>query len=224
MKRLVYKTFTGLRDLQDFKDSGHPVSRRLEAGVRRLERIRHKLITRFYKEKGYKTRLQPYKVCPICGESKRRAGYFRACPNCYPLLQWRQDVAMVLGQLQSRLESEGVKLTPEFLAYGVRITATLSVQALVRTCPEPEPSKTEIIQFKACQILNKPEADRYNGGLKDLLMKIVLDLYEKVLQAARERVDSNGVIFREGNLVNFPVAGPWKKPDGSVPFPFTRSK
>lgn len=33
MKKRTYMTFTGLADLLDFKDSGHEVDRRLEAGV-----------------------------------------------------------------------------------------------------------------------------------------------------------------------------------------------
>lgn len=208
MKKLVYKTFSGLNDLQDFKVSGGSVSRRIEAGVRRLERTRHKLITRFYKERGAKTRLQPSKCCPVCGGAGRRAGYYNACPECYPILHWRRDVSRILGTLQPRMKSEGVKLRVEFLDDSARINATMLVSATIRDMDRKE--RSGAAEIFGCKAFTKLEADRYADGLDRYIMQVVLDIYREVLGKSREYVDRNGVIFQVASGVYVPVAGPWR--------------
>jgi len=227
IKRLTYKTFSGLADLQDFKDSGGSVSHRTEAGVRRLARIKRKLRNRFFKEHGYKPK-KPSKCCPICGESKRRAGYYNACPDCYPTIQWREDIAYILGQLQGRMESEGVKLRAEFSGRAANIEAVLSI-APEFMAPHGEPlPRQKVIQFRAKQQVTMRDTDYFCGGLKEFIMHMVLNLYQGVLDKATQYVDKNGCVMTLGPF-NVPAAGPWKNPTKptcieSVPFPFTRSK
>lgn len=208
MKKLVYKTFSGLNDLQDFKYSGGSVSRRTEAGVRRLERIRHKLITRFYKERGVKTRLQPSKCCPICGGARRRAGYYSACPKCYPILHWRRDVSHILGTLQPRMKSEGVKLRVEFLDDSARISANMNVAVTVRDMEGKE--RSGAAEILGCKAFTKLEADHCADGLDRYIMQVVLDIYKEVLEKSREYIDQNRVVFRVARGVPIPVAGPWR--------------
>lgn len=231
MKKLVYKTFTGLRDLQDFKDSGHEVSRRLEAGVRRLERRRNKLRNRYFKEHGSHGHFREYdhqhsrpsKCCPLCGERKRRAGYYNACPDCYPILEWRQDIAYILGQLQGRMESEGVKLRPEFLENTARINVTLSIAPEWRSAEGELTNPPKVIQFTACKIFSKYETDQAMMDLKKFVMCLVLNLYQNALEKAQQYVDKNGCVMLLGQY-KVPAAGPWKKSItiDPVPFPFSR--
>lgn len=232
MKKLVYKTFTGLRDLQDFKDSGHEVSRRLEAGVRRLERRRNKLRNRYFKEHGSHGHFREYdhqhsrpsKCCPLCGERKRRAGYYIACPDCMPIVEWRRDITLILEQLQVRMKSEGAELRPEFLENTARINVTLKVAPDHWMSAEGEPRDIpNCLQFTACKIFSKYETDQAMMDLKKFIMCLVLNLYQNALEKAQQYVDKNGCVMLLGQY-KVPAAGPWKKSItiDPVPFPFSR--
>lgn len=225
MKRLTYKTFSGLADLRDFRDSGGKVSRRTEAGVRRLTRIKGKLRNRYFKEHGYKPK-KPSKCCPICGESKRRAGYYIACPDCMPIVEWRRNITLILEQLQVRMKSEGAELRPEFLENTARINVTLKVAPDHWMSAEGEPKDIpNCLQFTACKIFSKYETDQAMMDLKKFVMCLVLNLYQNTLEKAHQYVDKNGGVMLLGQY-KVPAAGPWKKSVtiDPVPFPFTRSK
>lgn len=133
-------------------------------------------------------RQKPHKSCPFCGKT-RRAGYFNACPACYPVFLLQNAAGAVLMQLGALCKDRGYRLTWEF--YHGRLVIYAKAQKAVQVIDafgEPEPKAT-LHNVEGRAALSLRELSYSGQPLKETLMLAVLELVKKLEQRAQEYID-----------------------------------
>lgn len=207
--------FTGPEDYADFIRSGGTGSRRILAAVNRKKRLYTKAFHRYITHHPSMARHRApaiHKQCPVCGRS-RRAGYIRCCPNCYPYLQAKEDVNVVLDQLADPIQAHGARLRWQWHDGLKDLRITVSIHTMN---PHPHHMGHNLV-FTGCRSFSYHDLVYPNGGLKDLLMNVVADLFRAAQNEMGQYVDQNGNVMLAGR-VPVPVAGNWRKDVA----PFTR--
>lgn len=155
-----------------------------------------------------RTHQKPHKSCPFCGKT-RRAGYFNACPACYPAFLLQNAAGAVLMQLGALCKGRGYRLTWEF--YHGRLVIYAKAQKAVHVIDafeEPKPKAT-LHNVEGRASLSLRELSYSGQPLKETLMQAVLELVKKLEQTAQEHIDGKGRVVNVAGLA-VPVAGDWK--------------
>lgn len=153
-------------------------------------------------------RQKPHKSCPFCGKT-RRAGYFNACPACYPAFQLQNAAGAVLMQLGALCKERGYQLTWEF--YHGRLVIYAKAQKAIQAIDgfgEPKPKAT-LHNVEGSASLSLLELSHSGQPLKETLMPVVLELVKKLEQRVPEHTDGKGRVVNVAGLA-VPVAGDWK--------------
>lgn len=171
-------------------------------------KIRAKQGTRRYILKRDLENMKPsHKSCPFCGKT-RRAGYFNACPACYPAFQLQNAAGAVLMQLGNIAKSKGYKISWEFPAGMLVIYAkTQKAVQSIDGFGKPEP-RGSLYNYTASASVSLRELQGSRLMLKDVLMQMCLGLFERLEAKAQEQIDNKGQVVNICG-VGIPAAGTW---------------
>lgn len=171
-------------------------------------KIRAKQGTRRYiLKRDLENRKPSHKSCPFCGKT-RRAGYFNACPDCYPAFQLQNAAGAVLMQLGALCKGRGYQITWEF--HHGRLVIYAKAQKAVQAIDafgEPEP-RGSLYNYTASASISLRELQGSRLMLKDVLMQMCLGLFERLERKAQEQIDKKGQVVNVCG-VEVPAAGTW---------------
>ena len=194
--------------------------------TKRTKRLRKKLLKKKwptsylwkFARKGRKERLHK---CPICGNA-RRSGYYRSCPKCAWIFEWRKKIAGLVEQANASLENHNARLRVFFLsAYnahiGCEITAYCDPQEITSYQRNSDQVVGEFeVEYKA-RVFNA-EMDislndlRFAENPKKGLLDLFLLLFKKAKEEIENYIDKNGVMKTVAGVPLPIVQGTWTEP------------
>lgn len=157
---------------------------------------------------GLAEREQPkLKACPICGKT-RRTGFFKSCPDCAWVFEYREALDGLLERIEERLRVHGAGLDRFYHGTSVNIRVFLRCKASVADAGEPEVETGHILEFSAGRVFSLHELRQANFT-SEMFMREILGLYEAAKKQADIGVDEKGRAITLHGLV-LPVQGAWK--------------
>lgn len=149
----------------------------------------------------------PLKACPVCGERSRR-GFFKSCPDCAWIFEYREVLDGLLERIEERLRLHGAGLDRFYHEASVNIRVFLRCKASVADAMESEAETGHVLEFSAGRVFSLHELRQANFTT-EIFMREILGLYEAAKKQADIGVDENGRAITFHGLV-LPVQGAWK--------------
>lgn len=194
--------------------------------MKRTHRLRKKLLKkRFPFSDEWKPRRTRYRErlhsCPVC-ENARRSGFYRSCPKCTWIFEWRKKLEGLVEQANASLENHNARLRVFFLsAYnahiGCEITAYCDPQEITNYQRNSDQVVGEFeVEYKA-RVFNA-EMDislhdlRFAEEPKKDLLDLFLLLFKKAKEEIENYIDKNGVMKTVAGVPLPIVQGNWAEP------------
>ena len=147
------------------------------------------------------------KACPICGKT-RRTKFFKSCPDCAWVFEYREALDGLLERIEERLRVQGAGLDRFYHGTSVNVRVFLRCKASVADAGEPEGEKRQTMEFSARHLFSLYDLCQPSFTQENFIREI-LSLYEAVRKQAALGVDENGRAITLHGLI-LPVQGTWK--------------
>lgn len=209
---------SSLDGYRDWVRSGGVPGHRAEALVRKAEKRRHKAFNAYARERGYRRVKggflpvqKPRGACPVCGR-ERRAGYYTACPDCMPVLAYRERLRHLVDQLDERLRQERGSVRVYFTGHTARVSVECRVACVTREAWDSQ-GESRVMAAGAERAFSLRELMAMDDkAAVHMVAQDVLRCWEAALQKAHGlAIDANG---NQVTIAGVPVpcAGNWRQP------------
>lgn len=209
---------SSLDGYRDWVRSGGTPSHRAEALVRKAEKRRHKVFNAYAGERGYRRYgcgflpvQKPRVACPICGR-ERRAGYYIACPDCLPIMEYRERLRHLVDQLDERLRQERGSVRVHFTGHTARVSVECRVACTTSETGTDHGEGRVMVAGADREFSLRELMAMDDKAAVHMVAQDVLRCWEAALQKARGLA-----IDEDGNQVTIagvpvPCAGNWRQP------------